>query len=94
MVVEQVETGVGTGARGLVIDLSGVAYLDSQTLNMLLQLRARLDSERRLLVVVAPDWSFAHHLLKLTHLFDRLTVEESVPSAVAAIRGEIERRGS
>jgi anti-sigma B factor antagonist len=55
-----------TGSPHVVIDLSEVAYIDSQGLRLLSQLSKRLTREGSTLQVVAPLGTFARGILDLT----------------------------
>lgn len=73
--VVAVETRItATRPSSLVLDLSGVGFLDTQGLRMLHQLAASAAH----LVVVAPPGSIARELLDLTELSSQFTVQDTV----------------
>lgn len=59
---------VSNEATGVLIDLTGVVYLDSAGLRVLYSLAARLDVLQIGLEVTAPPGSVAHHVIELTGL--------------------------
>jgi anti-sigma B factor antagonist len=65
----------------VVLDLSGVTFIDSPGLRALLDARARLGR----LVVAAPPGSPVETLLLLTGLDDALTMRPDVDAALAAV---------
>lgn len=80
------ERAVSPEARGLVVNLSSATYIDSQTIHLMLRLARTLKSARRRLAIVAPTWSFAHHLMKLTHVDTQIPIAESEAEAVELVR--------
>ncbi|WTL50544.1 STAS domain-containing protein [Streptomyces sp. NBC_01497] len=75
------EDSGGTGA--VVLDLSGVVFADSTTVNVLLQARAMLGDRLR----VARPSAFVRRLFTVIGLGQALGVYESVPEALAADGG-------
>lgn len=61
----QVEQAVSNRARGLVLDLSGVTYLDSAGLRLVFGLARRLGDRQQRLRLVVPDNSRIRRVLTL-----------------------------
>ena len=72
-------------ALGLVVDLSGVGYLDSTGVSLLHGLALRLRRRSQRLVVVCPLDTPPRRVLELTGLPIRTPVLEDLASAIAAI---------
>ncbi|MGQ4511260.1 anti-sigma factor antagonist [Streptomyces sp. DW26H14] len=75
------EEAAGTGA--VVLDLSGVLFADSTTVNVLLQARASLGDRLR----VARPSAFVQRLFSVIGLGEALGVYGSVPDALVADGG-------
>jgi anti-anti-sigma factor len=69
----------GQAEHGVVIDLSGVNFIDSSGLGALVELHDRLRRDKRELAVVAPGGTAAAVLLNLAGLQNRLPVFDSRP---------------
>jgi anti-sigma B factor antagonist len=76
--------GVPSDATGLVLDLSGVSYLDSTGVSMLLDLHRSLGSRRQRFSVVLPRTSHLWRLFEITGLPAILKIGESLDAAKAA----------
>jgi anti-anti-sigma factor len=77
---------VTNDAVGLVIDLSGVRYIDSVAIRMLFTfVRSLHDSRQGMAIAVPPD-SPVRKLLKITHLDEAAELRDSIDGAVAALR--------
>ena len=72
----QVEQAVSNRARGLVLDLSGVTYLDSTGLRLIYRLARRLGDRQQRLRLVVPDGS---RILRVLTLAGVGTVAQVVP---------------
>jgi anti-anti-sigma factor len=72
----QVEDSVSNRARGLVLDLSGVTYLDSTGLRLIYRLARRLGDRQQRLRLVVPDDSRIRRVLTLAGVG---TVTQMVP---------------
>jgi anti-sigma B factor antagonist len=83
----------GESALGLVVDLSGVNYLDSAGVRLVLRLATELDRRRRLLGVVGPADAPVRSVLELTAVDRYVPLYERVEDAVAAVRTEGGRAG-
>jgi len=73
---------IARGARRLVIDLSGAAFIDSTTLGVLLRALKRLESRRGVLLLVADDPRVLR-TFEITGLNRRFRVERALADAIA-----------
>lgn len=73
-------------AVGLVIDLSGVRYIDSVAIRMLFTFVRSLHDARQGMAVAIPSDSPVRKLLKITHLDEAAEFRDSIDEAVAALR--------
>ena len=81
----QIEEAVPTSARGLVVDMSELEFIDSSGVAMLFGLVRRLSSRRQELHVVAPAGRPVARVLEIVE-FDRAApVSVDVASAVAEL---------
>ncbi len=81
----QIEEAVPTSARGLVVDMSELEFIDSSGVAMLFGLVRRLSSRRQELRVVAPAGRPVARVLEIVE-FDRAApVNVDVDSAVAEL---------
>jgi anti-anti-sigma factor len=78
--------GLPNHARGLVVDLQLVSYLDSTGISMLYDLANRLRERSQQLILVCPQGSPPRRVLELTGLVARTTVVDDLPPAVQALR--------
>ncbi len=69
-------------ARGLVLDLSGVGYLDSTAISLLHDLAQRLERRAQRMVVVCPAEGPARRVIELTGLPTRAPVLDDVSEAM------------
>jgi anti-sigma B factor antagonist len=69
---EQIAAAVPTSARGLVIDLSGLDFMDSSGVAMLFKLSRMLGGRRQQVRVVAPSGATVARVLDIVE-FDRAT---------------------
>jgi anti-sigma B factor antagonist len=81
---EWLDEKVQGDSRGVVVDLSDVAFIDSTGLRVVLELHRRLRAEQRPLAIVAPRGTMAAEVLTLTGLRRALPVHESRGSALRA----------
>lgn len=70
-------------ALGLIVDLSGVTYLDSRGLHLLFELAERLRVRDQRLHVVVPETALIRNMLKLAQF-------ESVVPVFATVKDAIE----
>ena len=91
-VAAEVLPAVTNAAAGLVIDLTGVRYLDSAGIQMLFEFARQLEAGRQGIAVVAGDGSPLRSLFDITGLHHVLTVCATEAEALAAVqRGAIRR---
>ena len=74
---------MGQEARGLVVDLSGLTYLDSAGVALLLRLAERLRARRRQLHLVVPRGSPVRRVLDFTGLPRVIPLEARLEDALA-----------
>ena len=84
-VTTQVLAAMHNDVRAVVVDLSGVTYLDSTGIQMLFDLIRRFHSARQAVAVVVPVQSPLQTLLKITHVQEACPVAPSVADAFEAI---------
>ncbi len=72
--LEQAALGVPLGGRTLQLELSGVTFMDSIGLNLLLQLRKRLLAEEGRLLVTGLQ-AQPEQVLQLTETYELLTAD-------------------
>jgi len=87
MVLEELYAALSNSSRGLVVDLSGVKYIDSRGIQFLLELAERLTTARLPLRFSVPDASLVKRLLVLTHVDTLIPLDTTVEAAIAQIRG-------
>jgi len=80
--IEQAMVG---SAEGVVVDLTGVTFMESTGLRAMLEARLRAEGERRSLVVVCDPAGPVHRLFELTNTTEPLRVCDSRDAAVAAL---------
>lgn len=73
-------------ARGLVIDLSSVRYIDSVAIRMLFTFVRTLHDSRQGVAIAVPADSPVQKLLKITHLDEATEFRETVDAALVALR--------
>lgn len=66
----------------VVVDLSGVSFMDSTGVHVLVETLRRLEPQNRRLAIVCREGGQVHRLLALVGLLDTLTVHRSRESAV------------
>jgi anti-sigma B factor antagonist len=77
---------VPNDAVGVVIDLSGVRYIDSVGIRMLFNFVRTLHASRQGMAVALPDDSPLRNLLKITHLDEATVFRATVDEAAVALR--------
>ena len=81
----KIAEAVPSSARGLVVDMSGLEFMDSSGVSMLFSLARQVGSHRQQLRVVAPPGRPVSRVLQIVE-FDRAApVDADVDSAVAEI---------
>jgi anti-sigma B factor antagonist len=79
---------VPNSARGLVLDVSGAAHLDSSGVFMLFELAQALGSRQQLITIVAPESALGARVLYITGLDKIVPFNDTVDEAVKALRVE------
>jgi anti-anti-sigma factor len=77
---------VPNDAVGLVIDLSGVRYIDSVGIRMLFTFVRSLHASRQGMAIAVPPDSPVRNLLKITHLDEATAFRASIDDAIVALR--------
>jgi len=81
----KIAEAVPSSARGLVVDMSGLDFMDSSGVSMLFALARQVGSHRQQFVVVAPTGRPVARVLQIVE-FDRAApVREDVDAAVTVI---------
>ena len=88
---ESIMRGVSNLATGLVLDLSGVRYLDSAGLRLLFTVNRRLEDRQQSLRLVVPPTALISRVLVLSGVAASVRVFPSVADAVAGERGQHDR---
>lgn len=84
---DAIGAAVPTSARALVVDFSGLEFIDSSGIAMLFNLARRLGSRRQELRVVAEDGKPVARVLEIVE-FDRAApVHETLAAALASVDG-------
>jgi anti-sigma B factor antagonist len=82
-----ISEAVPNSARGLVVDFSGLDFIDSSGVAMMFMLSRRLSSRRQALRCVAPEGSAVARVLEIVE-FDRAAqVDTDLEQALAGIPG-------
>lgn len=74
-------------AAGLVMDLSGVSYLDSRGVHLLFELANRLRTRHQQLHLVVPARAMIRRVLVLTHVDSVMPLHHTPDEALRALRG-------
>jgi anti-sigma B factor antagonist len=82
---ERISEAVPTSARGLVVDMSTLEFIDSSGVSMLFGLVRRLSSRRQELRVVAPEGQPVARVLEIVEFERAAPVSTDVDAAVAEI---------
>lgn len=77
---------VPNDAQGLVLDLSGVRYIDSVGIRMLFNFVRTLHASRQGMAIALPAASPVRKLLKITHLDEATVFRETVEEATEVLR--------
>jgi anti-anti-sigma factor len=81
----KIAESVPSSARGLVVDTSGLEFMDSSGVSMLFNLARQVGSHRQQLRVVAPPGKPVRRVLEIVEFGRAAPVHEDVDSAVAEI---------
>jgi anti-anti-sigma factor len=80
----KIANAVPNSARGVVVDMSGLDFMDSSGVSMLFGLARQMGSHRQQLIVVAPTGRPVARVLQIVE-FDRAApVREDVDAAITA----------
>jgi anti-anti-sigma factor len=83
---DQLFSAMSNRARGVVVDLSGVSYLDSRGVHLLLELSERSHIRDQKLRVVVPEAAPIRRILEITHLDAIVPLDATVDDAAAGLR--------
>ena len=72
--------------EGLLIDLSGVSYLDSSAVSLLHDLAMRLRSRAQRMIVVSPPETPPRRILDLTALYVNAPIADAFDSGIKLLR--------
>lgn len=86
-VSSQILAATHNEVRSIVIDLSGVTYLDSTGIQMLFDLIRKFHSARQAVAVVVPEESPLSTLIKITHVHEACPVGATVEACLEALGG-------
>jgi anti-anti-sigma factor len=81
---DELTRAVPSEVRGMVVDLSGTAYLDSAAIELLFEMARRLGRRRQRLQIVLPSASPLQRVLQLTDVRAVAPVHESLAEALSA----------
>ncbi len=84
-VLERVVDFVDRDAPGVVLDLSGLSFLDSAGVRILFDIARRLRAHRQELRLAAPTNGIVQRVLTLTALGDVVPVDATVEESVRAL---------
>jgi anti-sigma B factor antagonist len=84
----EIGEAVPASARGLVVDLTALEFIDSSGVSMLFRLVRRLSARRQSLAVVSRPSGPVARVLEVVEFENAAPVEESVEEAVAGIRAQ------
>lgn len=77
-VLASIGDAVRSGATTIIVDLSGVTFLDSSGISMLFRLRERIGYSRQEFRLVVPPESPIRRVLELTRVGDVIPVQETL----------------
>lgn len=82
----EIRSGVANTDRGLVVDLSGVTYLDSSGVRLLFDLDAQLRTRVQQLRVVLPAQAYIRTIFSICRLDESVPMYPTVEEAVAGFQ--------
>ena len=82
---KKIAEAVPSSARGLVVDMSGLEFMDSSGVSMLFSLARQVGSHRQQLRVVAPPGRPVSRVLQIVEFERAAPIDADVESAVAEI---------
>jgi anti-anti-sigma factor len=77
-------------SRGLVLDLSSTAYLDSTAVRLVFELDHEMKSRQRQLRLVVPKGAATEKVLQLTRVLWTVPHDDTVEGALARLRTEVQ----
>lgn len=84
---------VTNAALGLVVDLSGVGYLDSAGIRLLFELAGQLSGHQQALGIVAPEDGPVRRVLLIVNMDAHVPLHGTVAEAVAGVRARVHETG-
>jgi anti-anti-sigma factor len=82
---QRIAEAVSSSARGVVVDMTDLEFIDSSGVSMLFELARRVGSRRQELRVVAPAGTPVARVLQIVEFERAAPVHDDVDSAVAEI---------
>lgn len=82
---ERLHAEVETNVDGVIVDLTGVGFLDSAGLDLLFALSRRLRERGRHMAIVIPEGAFLDRLLVLSEIGRVAVVHRSVEGALDSL---------
>lgn len=86
VVRDQLLGAVPNTATGLIIDLSKTAYLDSQGIQLLLDVAELLGVRRQRMRLMIPEGALIRRVLSLMSIGTSLSIDPTIEKAVAELR--------
>lgn len=83
---EQVLGAIPNTATGLILDMSKTAYLDSQGIQVLLDVAESLGVRRQRIRLMVPEGALIRRVLSLTSIGNSLPIDSKIEEAVAQLR--------
>jgi anti-anti-sigma factor len=87
LIEDQIARHVSNRAFAVVVDLSGVTYLDSSGIRLLYQLESRVSNRQQRLVVIVPRGAEINRTLEASGALGTLKIVRSEDEAFAALAG-------
>jgi anti-anti-sigma factor len=84
---------VPNDARGLVVNLARVDYLDSSGVSLLFNLGRRMSRRQQVFVVVVPEQTHVREILFLSGAAKALALHDSLPQALSQLRADSKEPG-
>jgi anti-anti-sigma factor len=84
----EIGEAVPASARGVVVDLTGLEFIDSSGVSMLFRLARRVSARRQSLAVVSSPRGPVARVLEIVEFENAAPIEDSVEDAVAGIRAQ------
>jgi len=81
-------SAVSNAVVGLIVDLTGLTYLDSAGVKLLYELNTRLQHRRQQLRIVLPEKAGLRRVLTLAQIDSVVAIDETVDEGLEQIRGQ------